>query len=997
MKLVSFSPWQHTVTSVPLPKNEDDIIQNFILSPLSSGMPPVKRMKPFTRESSKSKPLSSSINMTPMVAITSNHTVSVLGHQASKKLLHVSSSGDQPTNDGNSILNQVPQWIYTSRPGPKSSFLPSKVANGSTNGKTSSKTRRVGAVVDAASRTIFALQKDNEVMKIWGLEDDVNGPDEDGIQEIEFDSPVLCMSTIPSKPRQVTVKIKGNGSGGGGDYLGGVAGLLGNGQMFVVLVSIVDDTRRINMEIYGKTTEEDIARKSQKLSSHKKKKKKSLSREKNNEDEYLYSVVNYSPPSSKKVTNGAHLGSKRKLDNDGASDEWGEVTLTVLSKNAKNMLSLSSHSVLIPSSIENNEQGGHSKGEKSSTRQRIGGKYSNKVEGVTLPHDILKQKNGSTNGSSLDPKDILVTQLDPSLLGISYQHESKVWHIAMLNIHLGVITGKPFPISHSKTLDGSSLRVIDIAGLQPNILSILTSDDALTLYDLRRSTKLYSMSVRKMLGKEENGTKYKIGIAAERTSGSIGIICNTKANGKNGSHSTVSISCARVGLFDEAEDVKEVFMGKVPFARGSYNLAKVISSSLSSRQSDNANLLSFRENFQPMELDMVSWFASVKKQDPSLSLEKTLTTIINELEMYRRGPQSKLFSQKVEQSFAALEKVNNEPNMQISLPQIFIDITVSIAMSIILSQGNKPSEVFDAATVLIKCIRTKMISGRSHFDKANISCASKNDDVLRSLLFALQTQSIGEGTNYLPIQLISSLLQNCKDGLTEQMYVTMVHFIMCHATEKQLAQHWNASHDDPWYTNWDVKVIEKRLNNYINEFENAKTGNESTKNIEILQKLVEKFKNRLAVSQQLFLISRIVTHSECNPALLRTSLRNGLTQVNNGEVEVLMLALGKLLQRSVKDGRKNNTYSPNKSRCISQWLSAVVDSNLPALLMSSDPQMIDQVGKVVSSSISQTKVFSSLQELITHTEKMIDDVKKRDDTRIDVVSVPKYGIEPLIF
>ena len=110
-----------------------------------------------------------------------------------------------------------------------------------------------------------------------------------------------------------------------------------------------------------------------------------------------------------------------------------------------------------------------------------------------------------------------------------------------------------------------------------------------------------------------------------------------------------------------------------------------------------------------------------------------------------------------------------------------------------------------------------------------------------------------------------------------------------------------------------------------------------------------------------------------------------------------MLALGKLLQRSVCAWNKNKLYSPNESKCISQWLSAVVDSNIPTIIMSSDPKMIDQVGKDVSSSISQTKVFSSLQELVFHTEKMIDDAKKRQGSRIDAVSLPKYGIEPLIF
>ncbi len=1144
MKLLSFTPWKHTTTSIPCSSSnvdaddihgeENDILQRVIISPPGSST-----VAPSSSKRIKSLSLSSSLDMQPIMTLVSHHRLCILGRS------------ERDRSSSTVALDQVPQWIYSSRPGDASSFIPNI-----SDTDIHRIHRRVGAVVDPTSRTVFVLQNDNRTMKVWGLDDDVNGPDDDSgvafqngtsahgtsgsngvsnssklttslIQKVEWDSPVLSMYPIPMK-RQIRVKIKGSQlqatvkkrgggaktttSSGSNIINGGVVGFLANGQMFVVLVCPPDGnnsddnndnhpncSRSIKVGIYGNDNSSSSS-------------SSSTAAAKFFAENYIHSIVGFHnlttcQPSKKTKNVGQN---KRKFDSianrdeegdnhdDDDDDEWGEVTITSLSKDARNgsCIAYCKHSLRISSSFTKQQQQLNENGAKSQYYHRqkqqyqsVNGKYSKEMGRVKLPHRINRSKSNAknkvqSNGSSAEDlkkyknnKDVHVTQLDSIHVGLVYQESStKVWYTTIIDTRSGECTVNPFPLRRHNLLNKKNKRrdksasnsndindavdIVNIGGLSNSILAVLTSDNILSIYDARRAVILHELNVHSLLGKEDNSAekKYKFGIGTHWFNGTIAIICNEvsayakKSNGsmtntKNSSN-TISVSYARVGIFDADEKEEEVVgIAKKPFVKGSYNLARIISSSLATTEWKKSSTPCHNQvEVQPFVSDMINWYPSKGKKIPRSS-ESTLANYIEKLEMYRPtsplndSPNTEtffdLFKEAKEklskpQKLPSTAKLLNGTHSTVSkpssgfdstlLPRTLIDVSISIAIDVILAQSGTRSDTISAVNVLLQCIETGMVSGRNNFSASAVPNTRKNGETLRLLLLTLQAQNtVNEESVDWPLCLISGLLQQCKDGLTEQMLVSMLHFVMCYPSEKQFAAHWkNSAQENAWYKDSEANLLEKRLKKAVKQYDNAiyfhkeRSAKRQKKNVkehdnakalylkkcEELQNLVKNLEKQCAVSHQLFFIRKIVTHSKCNPALLRSALQSGLTQTDSGEVEVLMQALGKILRKAGKEQSKmkriDANSSHNSSKCISQWLSAVVDTNLGTLLNSSNAKIMEQVKREVTASISQTQAILSLKDLLDQVSEVIESKKDKKSTVMEA-PVPLYGIEPLIF
>ena len=1069
MKLVAFSPWKHTTTCISSSKGIDTIIPNLITLPSNTTNQPVSKRRKKSKKEIKLKPSFSSSSATgasdvqPVLSVTSNHQLCVLGHHhnntdqhknttstsnSPKTILRQPSSSLQ-TDEVNLELKQVSQWIYNSRPDPTSSFLPEKNAN-SDDVKN---LRKIGAVIDPLSKSIFVLQNNNQTLKVWNLDDDVNGPDDNYfsekddqkdrkiIQSIEFDSPVMSMDMIRVKQRQVRhVKIKGTMNNDGDDermnangksdanivVKAGVTGILSNGQMYVLLVcsDTGSSANYAKLGLYG------AKRNSQKRGSTEK-----------DASECIFSIVGFNSMNSTTNVSEAEstmitsLGQKRKLDvdtNDGANNGWGKLSLSVVSRKTNNQqetsLTLTKHCVTI-SSLKTITQELVKDG---ITHKMIGGVYETHEHHIKLPncvHDT--KKNGHKN------KGIFVTQLDLTHIGVAYHTVDKNFCATIIDTKASTCILKPITLSRS--MPTTETVVTDIGGLSSSILAVLTSDAVLSLYDLRRPVKLHEVNIRDTLGTKDNGVKYQYRISTHWFTGTICILYNARGNGSSKANN-VSICSARVGVYD-SEQLDVVATGRKPFVKGQYNLARIIASSMETDR--NSISQSNQVEVNQVSSNMMDWLLStspVKKS--SKSYDTIVNSMIIKLEHYRdgnikqNGSKQKSFMETFEEIQKKLQGLNAKSSKSTgnkslikamrNFPQAVIDVSVSVAISIILSKTTtKKEHKADATKVLIQCIQTGLVSGRNHFDTV-IHENHKNDETLRSILFTLQSQSKDDKAtpDYCsPLNLISNLLQYCKDGLTEQMLVSMTHFILCHATEDQFSQHWEQpqTSSNEWYSSDSiVKVLEKRL------CKAKDPNNSSTSNEDDVQKLVNNLEKRLAVSRQLHFIEKIVTHSKCNPALLRMALQSGLTQANSGEVGVLIQALGKILRRVGKekkdkssissedssggDGNDDDntdcnemivTVTPNKSTCISQWLSALIDANLATLMRTDESRTMQQVQKEVSVSIAQTKAILSLKELLCQVDRMIDSKKKNSgstsSTKMEVVSLPPYSIEKLIF
>jgi len=963
MKLISFSPWQHSTTSIPQSTNAGDIVQNFVGKPSVGSSSKRSRLAASSNQDRNGKSVS---HEQPDLILTSDHQISILGHTASKKILKA--NGSQGENGD--IVKELSEWIYTSRPGEQSSFFPKK----------SDKSPQVGAIVDANTRSVFALQKNNTVLKIWSLDNEVTGPDEDEgsnlVDKIELSSAAVCMEAIPYK-RQSRVKIKGQNiaSSGNDDIQGGVIGCLANGQIFVVLLSSM---REVKVGFFGKESS---------TSSTSRRRSTSKIPKVDASNNHLFSVVGYT--SGGNVGTGSSKdvpGQKRKAESmDDGSGNLGEITLTTLSLDTqqKGPIVFCKHSISLPS-LDGGEENITDTGD-NSKYQGVSGVYSKEAGQLNLPHEIaIRPTNG--NGSTHSNKPVQIAQLDPTHVGLVYETKDCCFG-TILDIRYGECIVQPFPLVSLS----SSASVVDIAGLSTSIFAVLTSDDLLSVYDVRRAIILHQINVRSITGGAEKGdSDYKYSIVSDWFAGTIGIV--RKAGKSKNTKTAVQVSFAKIGIFDAAVELLRSGAVTKPLLKGSYNLARAIASSMSTAA--NMTLGVVPAEVAPLEQDMLEWLsiasATGTGKDSSTS---NVTGLVERVNKNMHGQKNGMKDSLCKILIDASKSFDDH------IPQRVIDVVVASAVEIVLCQGFTPSQKQDATEALVLCIRSGKFSGRNHLDKA-INTNSK--DVLRSILFAMKKAFDSEPVSKQniqasPLHVIFSLVRYCADALPEHMMVSMVHFILCHISDDEFRSHWALSKEDEWYSDSTTKVLEKRLKGAVSKYES--NGSEEEKD------LIQSLKNRLATSQKLFFVESIIAHSACNTALLRGAMREGLTQSGKGEVEVLMQTLSRLLRKAGKDkkGMKREHLTANTSSCIAQWLSALVDANLGTLLNSpSDDNVstsIEATKKEVSATVTQTQALMNLKELLDHVETVLEHNNSEDKKtrKMDVTRLPLYGTEPLIF
>lgn len=941
MKVVGFSPWQHVPTSI-----EGSRIVPKIIGRPSTSSSSSKRAK-FTISSDKKSFLGgSSLDFQPDLVLSSDHQISVLGHTGSKRILK---SSDLNSAQEDSI-SEVSRWIYTSRPGDQTSFLPKL-----------SETEEIGAVVDPNSRTVFSMQNDNQMIKIWSLDEDVSGPNdsnEDGVlvKQVDLPSPVVSMDAIPFR-KQTRVKIKDNDSivDPAMGILGGVAGLLASGQTFVL---IIDISRQVQVEIYG-----DCVTKS--------KRRKSTSTTKKNETtkKHLYSVVSYNSISSAPVNES---GQKRKLDSIEASEtgNCGEIVITHLCLDSKKSdgIEFAKHTISLHGIVD-----------------KISATYGNQTGVVELQHELF---NHTSNGNGHEKSEVVrVTQLDPNHVAMVYQSKADGWFVTILDTKFGQSVAQYFPL-----LQKDSATIVDIAGLSTSILAILTSDDNITVYDVRRAIVLHEFSVYNAFPLVEKDEKCKFGMTSNWYSGTLGIVrkhLGSQKRKQNVRNHTI-VSFAKIGIFDNEDDADESPRSK-PALKGSYNLARAIASSMLTTSSmadgNSIPVLAIRD-----DLSVTDWLprSSIKVNKKNIDANK----LIQSIEEAGHNTNRKAGAKSTKLSSAVEHAISSYIDKGEDLPQKIVDTTISLALDHLSTLEHSDSGVEDCIEALLLCIKTGKVSGRDHLENKDFNFRSMLSFIKKSYD---ATATCKRNIMLSPVNFIYYLLRYCEGSLPEHALVTILHFVLCYIAPEEFQQHWiEYSQDDAWYTDTSVKVLQKRLKKAVSQLNESNSSHG-------VKTLIEKIKKRLYTAQQLFFIEAIVSNSRCNSALLKFSLKEGLTHSDKGEIDLLIYALSQLLRKVGKSRKRLQRIEGKESisSSIAQWLSAVIDSNLSSLLSAKSNKQtsdcIELAKKEVSATIIQTNALLSLQDLMNH----FDTVKNSNSSSKKVKEVtstpPLYGIEMLVF
>eukprot|EP00559_Dactyliosolen_fragilissimus_P006705 CAMPEP_0184867720 /NCGR_PEP_ID=MMETSP0580-20130426/27542_1 /TAXON_ID=1118495 /ORGANISM="Dactyliosolen fragilissimus" /LENGTH=908 /DNA_ID=CAMNT_0027368153 /DNA_START=343 /DNA_END=3069 /DNA_ORIENTATION=+ len=904
-----------------------------------------------------------------------------------------------------SILSEVPEWVYNSRPGNDGSFFPHH--NRGTNSKDCSD---IVPIVDPFVRVIFALQNNNKTLSTWSLDTHVDGPDDrtNNIHKYNFSSSVVAMELLPSQKRKIMFKD------GNEDIIiqSGIVGLLTNGQIFLALIVSSSGKNQTTNTLVVNTFNPNY-QSDQSLSLNGKKKSES------HVSNVLFSMATLSKKEEQATANSEGVSSKigtRKRKHTSytehnTTDDDYEVTFRTMAHNKDdNCMILSKYSIVISSCTIRAIK--KSNGEKVDQSKQI----------FSLEYDKLPISQNRDEVNNLHTAK--TAQLDRYRLAVVFQakntnSQKNMWYCSVYDIRHGDCIINPFPI-----LSECVESVLSVGGLSNMMLAFLTNKDNLMMYDLRKRVLVHTSNVKEIFieGRTEmmNKDDVSFSMCCHWFSGTIALIHQPGA----GADKFLSIKMAQVGNFEE--DVRAMgnnnMFNSRPLHKGIYNLADIIKSNICISSKTDVDFM----KVEIKDLNDLYCGGDISKElTPRITISQAIKGLRDseKTDDLIKDKDVKSFDKKFFEyvsllSIEKIEDVSNEANWgnqqgngyhhstfqknegakskeeKLIIPDTFYNCAISVALKFLLTKCSRSRKI-GALKVLIECMKRGKVFARSHFDLLKNEKLPTGNSVLRALYFSLKNVEIEENGLSFPgsLFLMKSLLRCCNSSLSEDMLVTSIHHILCHTSSSDLSKSIPYTFIDKSQPFWKkMTKLQSNINHGLKEI-SVESSDEKKLNIKKLQ-------DQLAMAQRLAMISHIVTSTKCNGTLLRSALKYGLISASDGEVELLLSILIKLLHR-----KNEFNHSIDQSKRIIQWASALMDSFMGRLmnstLLKTSVNLLIEVKKSLTSAIEGSETFYGLIELLKRAESKLrarNALKDNEEKNVVMkASVPRYGIEPLIF
>mmetsp|Transcript_6859 Transcript_6859/g.19172 ORF Transcript_6859/g.19172 Transcript_6859/m.19172 type:complete len:456 (+) Transcript_6859:119-1486(+) len=328
------------------------------------------------------------------------------------------------------------------------------------------------------------------------------------------------------------------------------------------------------------------------------------------------------------------------------------------------------------------------------------------------------------------------------------------------------------------------------------------------------------------------------------------------------------------------------------------------------------------------------------------------------------------------------------------LPQSFVDSAFDIALGISLqiheSKDDSENEedalnsdamgkIDSSLRVLIKLIRTGKISARDHLAGG----------VMRSILLAFQ-QLVGgvsptsSSTDESPsaLTVIDSILSNCTDDIPEAILVSLLHHVLCYVTVGDVVTFFSSSRqqkrqylapervqvliDQMNETSAEVLLLKKEKSTKKKGKAPAKKRKEEIEaRLDELAALTSDLEASVLSTGVHSFADRIVSYSTANDSLLRTAMVDTLVHAKRGEATAMLSVLTKLLAMPPPVSKLSaGQLSARRTTSIAQWISALADAHLPALLDAEGTDQVAAARKAVAAAIGQGEAMASMKDLI---------------------------------
>ena len=313
------------------------------------------------------------------------------------------------------------------------------------------------------------------------------------------------------------------------------------------------------------------------------------------------------------------------------------------------------------------------------------------------------------------------------------------------------------------------------------------------------------------------------------------------------------------------------------------------------------------------------------------------------------------------------KKNKEDEKLPSCLPQSFIDGSVHIAMSAILTENQDEKNHAtlsklgrDARYVLKTLLQSKRVSARLHFEG---SYALQETGKKHPLITALKCIEHPATENPLSaLQMILEMIANCSD-ISERQLVVILDYTIRYAKTDDIVAICKRKRIRSNSTDISAKVIEEENSGH---------------------------KKNVVLAGVMLVLQMVVAYSECNETMLRVALAEELS--SSGEAMILARLLPTLLM------------SDNSVKTICQWIAALSESFLDDLRLARitpEETYLTFLLNSVTKATKNSEAIMSFKDGIGVAELM----KKHDKTNVrkDVIEAPQiadlmgYSIDRIVF
>jgi hypothetical protein len=339
-----------------------------------------------------------------------------------------------------------------------------------------------------------------------------------------------------------------------------------------------------------------------------------------------------------------------------------------------------------------------------------------------------------------------------------------------------------------------------------------------------------------------------------------------------------------------------------------------------------------------------------------------------------------------------------------SLPQAFIDGAIRIVLNLLRSgKVEDPAQArrvalarLDARLILSQILHTGKVSARLHFEGIETIQESNEEHMLISSLRSVKLSNKRGRRVFSPVDMIHDMLQKCPD-VSERQMVVMLNYMLCRSLPDDIAEVFiedkqlSVQHPYKTLTRKFFAVRNKQLG-----LHNKSKPSDSGEVANVSRKLI--------LAGTAFVLYRIACYSECNEAMLRVALLDGLA---SHDAIIVARLLSDMVASTPKDVISQCPPSLNVVKSTCQWISALCDSfqdDLSEAKTSDGESYLNSLLRSVAVTTKQSQAIMSLKEDIRRAESEIGSKGSNvNETPIETKNfsggeeIPGYSIDRLVF